>query len=350
MRDIWYDHLIQESQSADREHRLDAWRDLCKEEYLDKISAQYLLDRLNSTENWQEQSAILGLMCRIKDPLPIDALSAILEDWETSDAFLRMDVARVLARVQAEEALDLYLRVLMDHDEHPWLREIMTSYLPMWGSRVADPLLPTLLADPQSSVVTAALEVVRDNWPPDAIPLETVLSFRTHERSYVREAALKTLLAASLRVPPDAILSALHDPEPEVRAVASHACISLVEWFEDLPLEPLLEALGDEYPSVREDILDAFGKVPLRIPAEPVIAALSDPVNYVRCAAIETLGVMGERVPSSVYPVLQEMAGTDTSAHVRQRATRTLLVLHGIDVAPLRLPVIEITTLEDLEE
>src|SRR5437764_8862118 len=90
-KDIWYLHLIQECQSADLQHRLDAWRDLGKEEeYLDRISAQYLLDRLNSTENWQEQSAILGLMCRVKGPLPIDSLMAILEDPDSSDAFLRL--------------------------------------------------------------------------------------------------------------------------------------------------------------------------------------------------------------------------------------------------------------------
>ena len=349
MRDIWYDHLIQESQSTDLQHRLDAWRDLGKEEeYLDRISAQYLLDRLNSTESWQEQSEILGLMCRIKDPLPIDALMAILEDYETSDAFLRMDVARVLARVQAEEALDLFLRVLMDPDEHPWLREAMTSILPMWGEHVSSDLLLQLVVDQQPSVVTAALEELRD-WPPDTIPLETVLSYCTHEQDYVREAALKTLLAASIRVPPEVILSALHDPESRVRAAASHGCMSLVEWFGDLPLEPLLSALHDEHPPVREDILDAFGKIPLRIPVEPVIAALSDPVHYVRCAAVETLGLMGERVPSSIYPILQEMSGSDTSAHVRQRATRTLLLLHGMQPAPLRFLTFD-PTLEDLEE
>ena len=347
--DIWYHHLIQESQLADLQHRLDAWRDLCKEEYLDRISAQYLLDRLNSTESWQEQSAILGLMCRIKDPLPIDSLMAILEDPDSSDAFLRMDVARVLARVQAEEALDLFLRVLMDPDEHPWLREAMTSYLTMWGEHVSGDLLLTLLVDPEPAVVTAALEELRD-WPPDAIPLETLLSYCTHEKDFVREAAIKTLPAASIRVHPDTILSALHDPEPRVRAAASHVCMSLVEWFGDLSLEPLLEALHDEYPAVREDILDAFGKIPLRIPVEPVIAALSDPVHYVRCAALETLSLMGERVPSSIYPILQEMSGSDVSAHVRQRATRTLLLLHGMTPEPLTLPVIDIVTLEDLEE
>ncbi len=129
-----------------------------------------------------------------------------------------------------------------------------------------------------------------------------------------------------------------------MRAAASHACMSLVEWFPDqIPLELLLQSLHDEYAAVREDVLDAFGKIPLRIPVEPVIAALTDPVSYVRCAAVETLGLMGERVPLSVYPMLQKMAGFDDSAHVRQRATRTLLLLHGLTPAPLTLPIIDFT-------
>ena len=83
--------------------------------------------------------------------------------------------------------------------------------------------------------------------------------------------------------------------------------LPLRPWFPDqIPLELLLQSLHDEYAAVREDVLDAFGKIPLRIPVEPVIAALTDPVHYVRCAAVEMLGLMGERVPLSVYPVLQE--------------------------------------------
>ena len=94
--------------------------------------------------------------------------------------------------------------------------------------------------------------------------------------------------------------------------------------------------------------MDAFGKIPLRIPVEPVITALSDPVYYVRCAAVETLGLMGERVPLSVYPELQKMSGSDDSAHVRQRATRTLLLLHGLQLPPLTLSVINITDVTDI--
>ncbi len=347
--DWFYLHLLQECQSADLQHRLDALEDLCKHEYLDLVEAQFLLDRLNSTSSEREQLAILGLMCQIEAPLPIDALMAVLEDWESSPVFLRMEVAHTLAVKKAEEALDLILRVLLDPEEHPWLRETMTGDLALWGECISDELLLTLLADPEPAVCTAALEVWRER-PSQSIPLEFVLPYCTHEKQYVRKAALKTLLATKQRVPPEPFLAALGDPEPEVRAAASYGCISLVEWFGDqIPLEPLLQALSDEYAAVRENILDAFGKIPLRIPVEPVAAALTDSTYYVRCAALETLGLMGERVPSSLYPPLQEMSGADPSSQVRLRATRALLLLHGMRPAPLKIPIIDLT-LEELGE
>src|SRR6266480_4352443 len=109
-----YRHLLAQCQSADLEHRLEAWRDLRRHGYLDLVEAQFLLDRLNSTSHWQEQTAILRLMCEIEKPLPIDALMAILADWETSTIFLRMEVAHTLAVVKAEEALDLILCLVLD--------------------------------------------------------------------------------------------------------------------------------------------------------------------------------------------------------------------------------------------
>ncbi len=344
--DWFYLHLLQECQSADLQRRLDALEDLSKQGYLDLVEAQFLLDRLNSTSSEREQSAILGLMCQIEAPLPTRALMAILEDWESSTVFLRMEVAHILAVKKAEEALDLFLRVLLDPEEHPWLRETMTGDLALWGERISEELR---LADPEPAVCTAALEVLRER-PSQTIPLELVLPYCTHEKQYVREAALKTLLATKQHVPPDPILAALGDPEPEVRAAASYGCISLVEWFGDqIPLEPLLQALNDEYAAVRENILDAFGKIPLRIPVEPVTAALTDSTYYVRCAALETLGLMGERVPSSLYPLLQEMSGSDPSSQVRLRATRALLLLHGMTPGPLKIPIIDLT-LEELGE
>lgn len=343
--DWFYLHLLAQCQAADLEHRLVALEEL-QHEYLDLVPAQFLLDCLNSTGHWQEQRAILELMCQIKPPLPAQALMAILADQATS-LYLRMEVSHTLAAVQAEEAIDLVLRLIQDPDEEIALREVMTGDLTFWGERIPRELRLSLLADRQ--LCAAALDMWRSQ-PPQSIPLELVVPYCTHEETYLREAAIKTLLAAEQRVPIDVILSALGDPESEVRTAASYGCISLTERFGDqIPVEPLLQALSDDYPPVRENILDALGKVPLRIPVEPVAAALTDSTFYVRCAALETLGLMGERVPSSLYSSLQALSGSDPAAQVRLRATRALLLLHGMTPAPLRVPIIDLT-LEELGE
>src|SRR5260370_3464065 len=220
--DSFYRRLVQECQSDVRERRLRALDGLGKDEYLDLVDGQFLLDRLNSTSDVQEQMAIERLMCQIKAPLPTRALMAILEDWETSPVFLRMQVAHVLAVKQAEEALDLLLRLILDPEEHPWLRETLTGDLAIWGERISDELLLTLLADSEPAVCAAALEVLRHR-PSQAIPLELLLPYLQREEKYIREAAIKTLVAAGQRVPIDPILSALQGSWPEVRPAASHA-------------------------------------------------------------------------------------------------------------------------------
>lgn len=343
----FYLHLLEECQSADLEHRLEALEDLRTHEYLDQVPAQFLLDRLNSTSIEREQAVILRLMCEIEAPLPNEALIAILEDRETSSPFLRAGVAHALAVIQAKDAFDLVLRLIHDPHEDVYLREVLTWDLPIWKERVPRELLLMLLDDPE--LCAAALDVWREQ-PPQSIPLERILSYCTHEEKYLREAAIKALLVAEYLCPADPILAALHDPESEVRTAASYGCISLAEHFGDqIPVEPLLSALHDEYPPVRENILDALGKIPLCIPVEPVVAALTDPTYYVRCAALEMLGLMGERVPSTLYSHLQEMSGSDPVPQVRLRATRALLLLHGMTPAPLKTPIIDLT-LEELGE
>src|SRR6266702_182143 len=177
--DSFYRHLLQECQSDDLQRRLRALDGLGKDEYLDLVEGQFLLDRLNSTSDVQD-------------------LMAILEDWETSPVFLRMQVAHVLDVRSAEEALDLFLRIILDPEEHPWLRETLTGDLAIWGERISDELLLTLLADPEPAVCTAALEVLRER-PSSTIPLGAILPYCAHEKKYVREAAIKTLMAAEQR-------------------------------------------------------------------------------------------------------------------------------------------------------
>lgn len=348
-KDLYYLRLLQQCQSSHLEQRLAALEGLRKHEYLDLVTSQFLLDRLNSTGSSREQSAILGLMGQIESPLPIEALLTILADRETSTLYLRAEVAHTLAVVKAEGSIELLLRLLQDPDEDVYLRVGIAEDLEAWGERIPLEILLAAIADPEPGLCAAALNGLRAR-PSHTIPIDIVLPYCAHPAWYVREAAIKTLLATEQQVPPEPILAALTDPEPQTRDAAAHGCIHLVEWFGDkIPLEPLVQALGDDYPSVRENILDALGKASTRAPIEPIIAALTDSVHYVRCAAVETLGIMGDRVPASVYPVLQAMSGADSSPHVRQRATRTLLMLHGLTPVPLRLPTIDFT-LEELGE
>ena len=51
----FYRHLLHECQSDDRERRLRALDGLGTDEYLDLVEGQFLLDRLNSTSEVQEQ-------------------------------------------------------------------------------------------------------------------------------------------------------------------------------------------------------------------------------------------------------------------------------------------------------
>lgn len=347
--DSFYQYLLHECQDPDLDRRLAGLADLRGHRYVDLVEPQFLLDRLNSTPHWQEQRAIIGLMCEIEKPLPVDALMAILEDRETSSFYLRMEVAATLAYIHAEEALDLVLRLIQDEEEEIALREALVFTLPTWGEHVGNDLLRQLVADPTEPLCAAALHVWQHR-APETIPTVLILPYCTHTEPYMREEAIKALVATENPAAIEPVLAALADPEDEVRDAAAHGCITLVERFgEQIPLEPLLALLHDAYPSIRENIIDALGKAPERAPLEPVIAALSDELYYVRCAALETLGLMGDRVPTALYPRLQEMSGADETAQIRWRATRTLLMLHGIPVGPPKIPTIDLT-LEESEQ
>ena len=347
-KDLFYRHLLQQCQSPDLSQRLAALEDLSKLDYLDLVPGQFLLDRLNSTSIEREQTAILEVMGQLPSPIPVEALLTILADRETSTTHLRAEVVHTLAVIKSEAAIGPLLRLLQEQDEDLDLRRGIAEDLESFGERLPFDALIEAVADPDIDISAAAMKAM--SVQPSLIPIALLLQYRAHPEWYMREAVVKTLMATGERVPIEPIIAALGDPEPRVRAAASRGCIRLLEWFgARVPLEPLLKSLADEYPPVRENILDAFGKVPLRIPVEPVAAALTDSTYYVRCAALETLGLMGERVPSTLYPLLQEMSGSDPTPQARTRATRALLLLHGMEPPPLRLPIIDFAS-EDLKE
>jgi len=347
-KDLFYRHLLQQCQSPDLSQRLAALEDLSKGDYLDLVPGQFLLDRLNSTSIEREQSAILEVMGQLPTPIPVEALLTILADRETSTTHLRAEVAHTLAVVKAKTAIAPLLRLLQEPSEDPDLRREIAEDLESFGSDMPFDVLIATVADPDIDISAAAMKAM--SVQPSLIPIALLLQYRAHPHWYIREAVVKTLIAAGERVPIEPIIAALSDPEPWVRAAASFGCIRLLEWFgARVPLEPLLNALTDDYAPVRENILDALGKYPEHAPIEAITAALTDPDHPVRCAALDALGNMGDRVPAEVYPVLQAMSGADLSPHVRQRATRALLILHGLTPGPDKLMGFD-PTLEELGE
>lgn len=316
--DDFYLQLLQSCQSADLNQRLDALEGLSKHRYLHLVPVQFWLDRLDAATSEQEQVALVRLMGRLEEPLPEEALEAMLDRLETFTLPLLGEVVSAMAVAQAEEMLNLLSWLLEDFAE--------SSEDPArWEEDIPAEVLFALLAHPHPDVCLGALDVL-SQLPAQSIPLEVVLPYRSHEQGAIREATLRTLSAAERQVPLEPVLAALRDPESGVRAVASHTCISLVGWLgEQFPLEPLVQALNDESDQVRENLLDALGKAPLRAPVEPVVAALTDSCTYVRCAAVETLGLIGQRVPPAIRAIVQAVSESDPDSRVRQRASATLL-------------------------
>ena len=313
--------LLQACLSADLHQRLNAWEGLLTLGCLETEQLPFLLERLNAATLPREKAAILKLLVQLEEPLPEEVLETLLEDLETLEPSLLAEVVNAMALTQIEEVRNLLYCQLEDYLESEERSEDPDG----WQEAIPTKVLFALLAHPETEACAGALDVLYQ-LPSHSIPVEIIRPYCSHKQALVRETALRTLTVAERRAPPEPFLAALRDPEPGVRAVASHMCMFLVEWLgEQIPLEPLVQALGDEYPPVREDLLDALGKAPSRAPVEAIVAALADSNYCVRCAAVETLGFMSPRVPLAVFPIVAAMSTSDPDSRVRERAASTLL-------------------------
>jgi HEAT repeat protein len=324
--------LLQACLSEDLQQRLNALKGLLTSGCLEMKQIPFLLERLKVATLEHEKAAILKLLVQFEEPLPEEILETLLESLKMLDPSLLSKVINAMAPARAEKVLHLLYYLLEDYvasegnDEDP----------DDWQEAIPAEVLFVLLAHPETEVCLGALDVL-DLLPSTSIPVDIIRPYCSHKQALIREAALRTLCVAEQRAPVMPFLAALQDPEPRVRAVASHACMFFVEWHgESFPLKPLVQALDDKSPQVREDLLDALGKAPERAPVEPVVVALSDSCLYVRCAAVETLGLMSPRVPLLAYPMVRAMAEVDPDSRVRERAKETLLEFSKFTRKPRR--------------
>ncbi len=317
-----------------REQALEA----LEKEYFEQAEPDFLLTLLRKTDNYTEQSTILGMLSQMGTRTPVDELTTLLLDRSDANMIPRFRVAETLAALGENAPTQIFISILQDPTEEEGLRETIAELLGEFGERVPLEVLLDAVVDASPAMCAAGITSLIARGA--GAPLEPILAQLGHPEAYVRKAAIRALSSARERAPIDPIVAALADPAWEVREAAAAGIDILLEWFGSrVPLAPLIAALSDESASVRETALDALANHPEYAPLDLAVRALDDEGPYVRCAALLVLERMGsERVPTEVYPKLQEMAALDPYINARKYAARALALLKGLPPPPPQLP------------
>lgn len=114
-----------------------------------------------------------------------------------------------------------------------------------------------------------------------------------------------------------ALLAALQDPDPDLRAVAAEV---LGYMANPAAINPLLERLQDENPKVREAVAGALGDIREAIAVPGLLVALHDPHPDVREASAWALGNIGD--PSAIPDLLITLEAD--AIHIRWSAIEAL--------------------------
>jgi HEAT repeat protein/MFS family permease len=189
--------------------------------------------------------------------------AVVRERLEDEDAGVRLAALHAVGRSRAPEVLPIALRLLGDHDAH--VRAAAANAVVTCsdgGIEVAD-RLRSLLVDPDAGVrVNTAASLVRIANDPEAI---AVLEAAAKAPNFEDRAEAVDALA-DLRLRADLVADALRDEHPAVRRTAARA---LPTFGAEAATEPLLAALADDDPGVRDAVADALvnldGKVASRV-------------------------------------------------------------------------------------
>lgn len=249
-------------------------------------------------------------MTTLTEPLNVDSMATALRNGPDLDE--RIKVARTLARIGTEEALELLLEAMDDEDatfrarlvkvagrlEHPLATEILITAFNDHDCYVRKSAVEAVQHIDQPAIIRALIECLRD------------------EEINVRESAVIALeKGRDADTVVDLLSAALNDSHWNVRR-ESVEVIARVGGRR--AIEPLRKMLKDNDPEVRLTALVGLADLADEGVVESVVGALNDPDVSVQLEALDIAGKFGKPY---ILPLLEELGlREDASTMIKQAA------------------------------
>jgi HEAT repeat protein/MinD-like ATPase involved in chromosome partitioning or flagellar assembly len=279
------------------------------------VDVAALLRKNLGNKNAYWLKAVAELMVPLEGTQAQLALRALLPHLSDSDATIRMNAARALARTRSPDAVDWLLPRLADKDdevrsavsgalasiasdqairgvleflssERYTYSDVEEAFLHYSNEEVAD-FLVTQLEDGRVGRLAYQL-LVRMGSPRSFNPLSKALS---HVKRNVRQKAAAALGELGDARAVDALLIALTEQNPEVRVAAAAA---LGRLGDARAVDALLIALTEQNPEVRVAAATALGELGDARAVDALLIALTEQNPEVRVAAATALGRLGD--------------------------------------------------------
>ena len=235
-----------------------------------------------------------------------------------------MEAVQTLAQIDPAAVEPL---VAMLRGKHPAVREAASQALCRIGPAAVGPLV-AVLNDQDQHMRRASAGVLVKIGTPAVEPLVAALKDRDfHVRRCAAARALGQIGAPHTVEP---LLAALRDDNPDMRQAAAEALGNIGDMR---GVEPLLAALKDENSQVRRAAALATGELGDMRAVEPLVVALKDETVDVRKVAARVLGKLGDT--RAVKPLVAALS--DRNSGVQQAAAKALINM-GHEVLPPKWP------------
>jgi len=250
------------------------------------------------------RDAAAGALAKIGEP----SVEPLIEALGSSSSTVRACAAGALGEIKDVRAVEPLVRLLSDDSSEVNKKAIEAL------AGIGEPAVKSLtdsLKDP--ALRAGAGEALSKIGEPAVASLLREIGADNQE---VRIAVVKLLgeIASVDSIEP--LISALDDDSPEVREGAGDSLLKIGEAI----LAPLMLALKNPSVNIRENVVKILGKTDSPVAVEPLIEALRDEEPFVRSAAAEALGEIGD--PSALDPLIELLKDKDPS--VRQHALYAL--------------------------